>query len=185
MTKKPLDLEALFPELSAIEDRTLHAAVQSIWQELWQMSAYERLEDVPVSLKINYPQIRHSQAIVSVALAAAAVWKNVHDTVVNDDYLVAGALLMDVSKLVETEPSPDGPRASQVGKHLPHALYAAHLALAHSVPLSVVHIISCHSPNGGKQPMTIEAQLLDWIDQADISAFGFEIWARKVQHFQP
>lgn len=184
--KQPLDLDALFPELALVSDAALRDAIVAIWQRLWEESPHARLEDVPVSTKIDYPQIKHCQAIVKVALAAADALERVHDTRFDRDTLIAAALLMDASKLVETRPGSDGAVvASDLGRLLPHALYAAHLALAHGVPLAVVHVISAHSPNGGKAPVTPEARLLDWVDQLDISAFGHEIWTRKVVHYQP
>lgn len=184
--KQELDLAALFPELALIGDEGLRRAVVAVWEELWAASAYERLEEVPTSTKISYPQVKHCQGIVKGALALAAVWEEVHGTTLDRDVLVAAALLMDVSKLVETEPGPDGrPVASEVGRALPHAVYGAHVALAHGVPLAVAHVMTAHSPNGGKSPGSLEAHLLDWVDQADISGFGFDIWSRRVLHFQP
>jgi hypothetical protein len=184
--KQPLDLDALFPELALLAESSLRRAVEEIWQQLWLESPHARLEDVPVSTRIHYPQIKHCQAIVKVALAAADALEQVHDTRFDRDTLIAAALLMDVSKLVETRPGPDGGVvATDLGRLLPHALYAAHLALDRGVPLAVVHVISAHSPNGGKAPVTAEARLLDWVDQLDITGFGHEIWTRKVVHFQP
>ena len=113
------------------------------------------------------------------------MWEELYQCAIDRDVLIAGALLMDVSKLVETRPGKDGPERTEIGTSLPHAIYSAHLALQLGVPLSVVHIITAHSPNGGKAPVTLECQILDWIDQADISAAGFQIWSRRVDHFQP
>jgi hypothetical protein len=184
--KQPLDLQALFPELAAIGDARLRAAVHTIWQEFWQQSEFAELEAVPVSQKIDYPQIRHCQGIVKAALAVADVWESVHKVRFDRDVLIAGALLMDVSKLVETRPGRTSKyESTDIGRALPHAFYAAHRALDLGVPLPIVHIITAHSPNGGKAPATPECRLLDWIDQADISAFGHHIWTRKVMHFQP
>lgn len=184
--KETLNLVEVFPELELIADADLRAAVGAVWQELWAQSPYDCLEDVPTSTKIQYPQVKHLRGIVKGALALAAVWEEVHGAVIDRDVLIAGALLMDVSKLVETEPGPDGrPVPTTIGRALPHAVYGAHVALACGVPLAVVHIMTAHSPNGGKSPMGIEAHLLDWVDQADISAFGHDIWTRRVVHYQP
>ncbi|WP_432826204.1 hypothetical protein [Dactylosporangium sp. CA-092794] len=184
--KETIDVGALFPELALIGDPALRDAVVEIWQELWAMSEYDRLLDVPVSVKIEYPQLRHAQGVAAAAVAVADAWERVHDIRLDRDVLIAGALLIDVSKLVETRRGPDG-RATytELGRSLPHATYAAHAALNRGVRLDVVHCILSHSPNGGKAPHTVEAQLLDWLDQADISAFGFDIWTRKVMHYQP
>ena len=184
--KPPLDVEGLFPEIRQIGDTRLREAIVIIWQEFWQLSDFTELEAVPVSTKIDYPQIRHCQGILKAALAVAPVWEQVHGARFDRDVLIAGALLMDVSKLVEARPGKASKvEQTEIGKALPHAFYAAHRALALGVPLAVVHIITSHSPNGGKAPATPECHLLDWIDQADISAFGHHIWARKVHHYQP
>lgn len=186
MNKRPLEMERLFPELGLLTSPTLRAQIIEIWQELWQMSAYERLEDVPVSLTIDYPQLLHTQGVIRGAIALADAWERLHDVELDRDTLIAGALLIDVSKLVETRRDADGqPRHTDVGRLLAHGTYGAHLALAKGVPLEIVHCILSHSPNGGKAPQTREAQLIDWLDQADISAFGFDIWKRKVMHYQP
>jgi len=183
--KEAIDLDALFPELGQLKDEALRASVVEIWTRLWSESEWERLDDVPVSLKIPFPQRKHAQGVVRVALAAAPIWEELYGCAIDRDILIAGALLLDVSKLVEMRPGADGAERTEIGKSLPHATYGAHLALQLGVPLSVVHIITAHSPNGGKAPATLECQILDWIDQADISAAGYEIWSRRVHHFQP
>ncbi len=186
MTKTALDLRMHFPELDQISDPALCEAVLATWDQLWQESPYERLDDVPTSTKIPYSQLRHCQGIVKGALALAGVWEAVHGTVLDHDILIAGALLMDVSKLVETQRDADGTiKATDIGRSLPHAVYGAHVALNHGVPLPIIHILTAHSPNGGKSPGTPEAHLLDWVDQADISGFGADIWTRRVLHYQP
>jgi hypothetical protein len=183
--KEVLDVRSLFPEIDRIGDAAIRDAIVAIWEQLWSESAWDHLDDVPVSLKIPYPQRKHTQGVLRVALAATPIWEDLYGQPINRDVLIAGAMLMDVSKLVESQPGDGGPARTAIGRHLPHAMYTAHLALAHGIPLEVVHIITAHSPNGGKAPATIECQILDWIDQADISAAGFEIWSRRVDHFQP
>lgn len=184
--KERIDVAALFPELALIADAGLRAAVVEIWDELWAMSEYDRLLDVPVSVKIDYPQLKHAQGVAAGAVAVADAWERVHGIRFDRDVLIAGALLIDVSKLVETRRGPDGKATyTELGRALPHATYAAHAALRRGVRLDVIHCILSHSPNGGKAPHSVEAQLLDWLDQADISAFGFDIWTRKVMHYQP
>jgi len=186
VSKQPLNFRQLFPEIDQISDAGLREKVVQLWQELWGQSSYGMIEDVPVAVNIDYPQIKHCQGILRAAIAVARAWEGVHGTIYNMDHLIAGALLMDVSKLVEIESDPRGSvQSSMIGKLLPHAFYAAHRALDAGIPLPVVHIMTAHSPNGGKAPTTPEAHLLHWIDQADIAAFGREIWSRKVVHYQP
>lgn len=186
MNKQPLDLGQLLPELELITDENLRQLVADLWTTLWSESSWEQIEDVPVSLKIDYPQIKHCRGIARAAVAAAEAFESVHDVTFDRDLLVAGALLMDAGKLVETCPAGDGKAAkTELGNLIPHAGYAAHLALARGADLRLVHILMCHSPNAGKAPETLECKLLDWLDQADISVFGWDIWRRRVVHFQP
>jgi hypothetical protein len=175
----------LVPEIAMISDPALRDAVVAIWLQLWERSEYEQLEQVPVSLKIPYPQLRHTQAVIRMALAVADVAADVHGTVVNRDVLIAGAMLMDVSKLVEYRPGADDNERTPLGNLLPHGTATATLALDAGLPLEAVHIVMAHSPNGGKAPATVEAHLLDWLDQLDIDMFGTNLWKRHVIHLQP
>jgi hypothetical protein len=185
-TKDRLDFKEMFPEANQITDENLRSAVETIWMEFWDKCEFERLEDVPVASNIIYPQVKHCQGIARAALAVAEVWESVHDVRFDRNVLIAGALLMDVSKFVEIRPGPNGTCIpTEIGASIPHAWYAAHRALELGVPLPIIHIITTHSPNSGKAPASPECQLLDWIDQADITAFGHTIWSRKVVHYQP
>lgn len=179
--KERLDLVARFPELDMIKDRALRDAVAKLWDELWEMSEFQNLNDVPISPGKPYPEIKHCQGVLRVALAVAGVLEEVHGVHFDRDILIAGALLMDVGKFVELKPKAGGGvQETELGRALPHALYAAHRALQLGVPLSVVHIITTHSRNQGKPPNTPECALLDWIDQVDLVASGMDSWARKL-----
>jgi hypothetical protein len=181
--REQLDLAILFPEMERIGDRRLRDIVRTVWEELWSGSAFVALIDVPVATNIPYPQVRHCQGVLRSALALADALESVHEVKFDRDVLIAGALLMDVSKLVEIRPDPAGGYSeTEVGRALPHAFFTAQKALALGVPLAVVHIITTHSPLSGKPPMTPEAQLLSWLDQLDIGAFGSTIWTRQVMH---
>lgn len=186
MGKQALDLDNLLPEIQLLDRDETRLLVQRMWTDLWNQSEWTDINDVPVSLKIDYPQVLHCRGIANAALAAATAFEQVHKISFDREVLLAGALLMDVGKLVETMPGSDGKATkSRIGELLPHSLYSAHLALSYGAPLEVVHILTCHSPNAGKAPETLECKLLDWLDQADISVFGWEIWKRQVMHFQP
>ena len=183
--KEPLDLDSLFPEITEIRDALLRDKVREIWERAWSISEYVRLADVPISVSIAGSQLKHCQGIVKGALALARVWEEVHGVELDRDIIIAAALLMDVSKLIEIRPVGDGKHErTELGRALPHALVVASWALASGLPLQIVHIVSCHSPNGGKAPNSMEAHLLDAIDQADLNACGFDIWERKVTHYQ-
>lgn len=180
--KEPLATRQLFPELALVTDRVLRDHVDDIWQELWNLSPFTAIEDVWVDPAIEYPQIRHQQALVRTTVELATTYEELHGTRYDHDVLIAGALLADVSKLVEFEPVDGRCVRSALGRQLPHATYAVHLALARGLPLEVVHVIASHSPFSPTTPASREAQLVYWLDQADLTAFGDPIWTRRVAH---
>lgn len=182
MAKNPLDVVALFPEIDLIEDEALKGKVIDAWRRLWQESGFEKIEDVPVMPSLPYPHLKHQQAYLKCIVAVAGIFHAVHGTDYQMDYLIAGAALADASKLVEYQREGEGYGLTELGRTLPHAAYGAHLALEMGLPLPVVHMIATHSPNSGMAPSTPEAQLLHWLDQADIVGFGYDAWKRIVIH---
>lgn len=178
-------LHEIVPEIDQIGDVALRDAVVAIWDRVCEESPWDDIEGVPVSMKIRYPQVRHTQGVVRGVLALADVWREVHGVEVDRDHLIAAAVLIDVGKLVEMAPTPDGVERTPLGNLLSHASYVLHLGLLHEVPLEVLHIVATHSPNGGKEPATLEAKLIDRVDQADLDAFCPDVWTRRVVHYQP
>jgi len=185
MTKDALDLASTFPELNEIVDDGLRRAVATVYERLWAKSAYERLADVPVAVLWDYPAVKHTQAMVRLALAAARIFEQVHGAKLDRDHLIAGALLMEAANLVEFRPKPGGgTETTEIGRAGPHGWLAANLALEAGAPMPVVHIVLAHSPNSGKAPNTPEAQLLHWVCQASVNSFRRDAWTRKVMHYQ-
>ena len=88
---------------------------------------------------------------------------------INDDLLIAGALLHDVSKMVEQSPAEGKPGVdSRIGEELMHGSYGAHLALNAGLPLDIINIISVHSPKIKKIPHNVEGIFICY---ADLAAF--------------
>jgi hypothetical protein len=182
VSKQPLDVAALFPELELLGDVALREKVAAIWQQLWAESSFERIEDVPVMPSLPYPHLKHQQGYLKCVVAVARIFEEVHGPRYQMDHLIAGALLADASKLVEYRREDEGYGLTELGKSIPHAVYGVHLALAAGLPMPIVHMIASHSPNSSMAPATAEAQLLHWLDQADISGFGHDVWRRLVIH---
>src|SRR4051812_39256304 len=106
--REPLDVAAIFPELAQISDRKLRDAVIAVWQELWAMSPWEDISEVPTSPEIPYPTVPHNQAVLAMALAVAETFEKFHRLKVDRDRLIAAAILQDASKVVEFARGPDG-----------------------------------------------------------------------------
>jgi putative nucleotidyltransferase with HDIG domain len=165
----PETIKQLFPEINMITDPTLADKVTQVWLDVWKRSNWKNLEDVPYTTTIKKSAIRHLRSTARSAVAVAKIMKELHGVEVNLDYLVAGALLHDVSKLVEY--SSQGGRTS-LGQKIPHGAYGIAAALAQDLPVEVVHIIASHTPHLRKMPESVEAIIVRHVDglEADCHA---------------
>lgn len=178
--KAPLELARVFPQLAQISDQKLRSAVEAVWQELWEQSTFERLEDVPTSTEIAYPHVRHNQAVLMLALHVADVFEAIHKVSVDRNVLIAAALLQDVSKLVEYEQTKDGYGFTKIGTDFPHAFWGAHAAVRHGVPPEVCAIVLTHTPNSTVFPASIEGKILYYVDQLDVIAIYRDRWRKEL-----
>lgn len=182
--RQSLELERLLPEIKEVSDRRLHRQVVEVWQRCWHESSFERIEDVPVSPKIDSPHLPHNRAVAQAALALADIYGRQHSCAIDRDALAAAALLHDVSKLVEYAPGTDGVVRTQLADALPHPTYAVHVALEAGVRLPIVHAVLAHTPDSPVEPRTLEAAILRYVDQADVAALGGSRWRQKVVHYR-
>src|SRR5262245_3007255 len=150
------------PELDLIGSAELRRAVAEIWVECWQESGWDRLEDAPKSPSepARLSLVRHTRGVTRLALAMAETARDTYRVGFDRDRLVAGALLHDVSKLVEWEPGPAGTVATRRGTLVQHGVYAAHKAWQHDLPDVLVHIIVSHSEQSARPPATWECELV-------------------------
>jgi len=179
--REPIDVVALFPAVKDIADSTLRTAVIATWEELWAMSAWTRIEEVPTSTEIPYPTLPHNQCVLEMALAVADAFERHHGVTVNRDFLIASAVLQDASKVVEFAPGADGKAApTEIGKHYPHAFWAAHVALRHGIPDEIAHVLLTHTPQAPKFPSTIEGKILYYVDQIDVIGIYKDRWRKDI-----
>ena len=127
-------IEGCFPILSRIEDELRREAVISCWLQVWEESDWNDLEDCPFSP--GFPDISlvaHVNCVIDLVLATLEIMdKHNPELRLDRDYLIAGALLHDVSKMVEMEPTAEGARPSKLCKMMPHSTYGAILAMCQS-----------------------------------------------------
>lgn len=180
MNKAPLNFESLFPEASSIQDETLRAKVEDVWQELWQKSDFDSIDQLATSPEISYLHLPHNRAVVEMALAIASAFERFHGVKVDRDVLVAAALLQDASKLVEYTLVDGKVTLSELGRTYPHAFWAAHTALAHSVPDEICHIILTHTPQSASFPTSLEGKILYYVDQIDVLAIHGDRWRKQL-----
>ena len=145
------------------------------------MSQWVRVQDVPTGPEVPYPTIPHNQAVIAMSLAIADVFESVHGVTVDRDCLVAAAVLQDASKPIEYAPSANGGFSiAPLGRMYPHGFWAAHVALKHGIPDSVVHILLTHASQSPTFPESLEGKILYYADQLDVIAIHKDRWRKQI-----
>ena len=156
------------PLLDNLKNRQLAVSVANIWYDLWKTSKWENIEGAGWNpLCPGVTLVDHTRSVTKSALEFAKVRSEVYEEKIDFDVLLAGALLHDVSKLLEFEPGEHGGIKSKRGHFFQHAFLGAHKALVEGLPDEVVHIIISHTGQSRVIPQTPEAVIIYCIDLAD------------------
>jgi putative nucleotidyltransferase with HDIG domain len=168
-------IEDLLPEVSEIKDEKLKGKVIDIWEEAVAFRRWtpEILSSIPFTLlaeNVKITFIDHVRAVCRMCIECDKVQQEIHGekrTPVNRDYLIAGALLADVGKLLEYEIINGKPVKSDYGKKLRHPFSGVALAFKHEVPPEVMHIIATHSKEGEGEKRSPESVIFHHTDFID------------------
>jgi putative nucleotidyltransferase with HDIG domain len=175
------DIGRIFPELAQIADRDLRDMVADIWVEVAAEMGWDDLETAPNGIKnaLDRTLVGHVRGVTQMAISICEIAKELHGKTYDRDLLVAACLLHDASKPVEYEPDPNKPheagklrrgRASEVGRNVQHAVYAAHKAMEKKLPLKLINLIITHTHSSNVRTATWEAAALFYADYADTDA---------------
>ena len=163
----------IFPEILWIEDALLREKVEKTFLlglEIGGLSINSLSEMAyTATYATNIKYRTHVRLVTTIATAMYDSCAKAHEEYVlpNRDYLVAGALLHDVGKLLELELSSDGKTVkSASGKLLRHAFTGVYLAMQNDLPDEIVHIIAVHSHEGVASHPTILGHFVRQADQA-------------------
>jgi len=158
------NLETTFPELNLIHNKGLSQKVQQVWTTAKDQGKWTSFDDVPFTLL--FPDsgrlVDHTRRITKLVWAVASA----REEHLNTDYLIAGALLHDVGKLLEYETF-NGKVEKRVGQIQRHPAIGAKLAQDLGLPPEVVHIIAAHSHEGDTMNRTPEAIIVHHCDFID------------------
>ncbi len=165
----------ILPEVNEIKDKGLRQKVISVWQEAMEYRVWtaEMLSSMSFTLLVENVQITfidHVRAVCKMCIACDKVLDEVHSnkkTNVNRDYLIAGALLADVGKLLEYEIIEGKAVKSDYGKKLRHPFSGVGLAFKHGLPPEVMHIIATHSKEGDGEKRSPESTIFHHADFID------------------
>jgi len=160
------EIESIFTkELQLIKNNDLKEKVVKVWETAAEKGKWKSLKDVPFTLIFENSGllIDHTKRITNL------VWNvgNIRKENLNKDYLVAGALLHDVGKLIEYEFKDGKVVKSKQGSKMRHPVSGAKLAQECNLPDEVVLIIAAHSHEGDNMNRTAEAIIVHHCDFID------------------
>jgi putative nucleotidyltransferase with HDIG domain len=168
------DVERAFPAITDIQDTKLRSQVTACWIDAWQQSKYATLEEAIFSPQMpKWRLIDHVQAVTSIAVQIVKVLTQFHQTPINRDYVLAGALLHDIDKLLIYEKTAQGYQRAKILNKFPHGYLGARIAHKHDVPNAIEHLILSHTRHQLISPTTIEAIIVHYADFADYDALAY------------
>jgi len=160
------DIETCFSEeLQWIKDEKLKNKVIDVWKEAANRGNWNSIEDAPFTLLIeNSGKLTdHTKRITNIA---KAVYDQRQENL-NLDYLIAGALLHDVGKLLEYVKEGGKYVKGEYGKKFRHPVSGALLAKELGLPDEIVLIIYAHSHEGDNIKRSPEAVIVNHSDFID------------------
>lgn len=163
-----------FPYIKKIEDPGIREKVTATLYKYWKKSNYSKIEDVhqfePARKYISYSNVDHTNQVCRVCHEMADTLKDIMGIQINMDYLLAGAILHDVDKMVIFDARTGG--FTEIGRLFPHAGMGASIALMEGLPEEIGHMIGAHSVKFSMvQPKNIEALILRYADLLAAHAF--------------
>jgi putative nucleotidyltransferase with HDIG domain len=175
-------LLGLIPEFTLIEDPNLRENTLRTWETAMAEGGWtlDDLQNMPFTLLVNpcpVNFIEHTRAVALIAIRAAEIFEEIYGDrlPINRDFLISGAILRDIGKLLEYETREDGVPGmagmtvqTPAGKLLRHPFTGMELAARCGLPVEVQHMIAAHASEGDKVQRTTEATL---VNHADFMSF--------------
>lgn len=164
-------INKLWPEIDWVKDATLRDAVRATWARAFELSPLdpEDLQRIPFTLLVADCKVtfmEHKRCVVHIAKRGAeAMQEHMGRALPIDmDAVIAGAILIDVGKLLEYEKVDGKTRQSARGKALRHPFTGVALAMECGVPDAVCHIIATHAGEGDMVKRSTEATIVHHAD---------------------
>lgn len=168
----------LIPEFDLIGDPTLREKTLGVWEKALRLGNWvvDDLERIPFTLMIPDTSINfkdHVQGVTRVSIKVADVLSEVYGDkmTINKDYLIAGALLHDVGKLLEYTKEKGKFIKSREGIFLRHPFSGVGLCFGEGIPDEVLHIIAVHSKEGEGYRHSAEAIIIHYADFINFELF--------------
>jgi putative nucleotidyltransferase with HDIG domain len=168
----------IWPEINWIKNEELRGKVLSCWSYAIENSALtaEDLEKIPFSLlikdcKITFMNHKRTAVQLSVDIAKRMKENFGSEIKIDMDILIAGAILIDVGKLIEYDKVDGKLTTSHAGKLLRHPFSGVAIADRFGLSPEVQHIIAYHSKEGDSAKRSVEAIIVHYADFVSFEPF--------------
>ncbi|MCU7494334.1 MAG: HDIG domain-containing protein [Ignavibacteria bacterium] len=175
MREKVLEI---WPEINWIQNGELREKVLQCWIYAIENSVLSAgdLEKIPFSLLLKDCKVsfmNHKRTCVQLAVSMARIMKeNFGEEIKIDmDTLIAGAILIDIGKLLEYEMKDGKLTTSVAGKMLRHPFSGIGIVDRFGIPPEVEHIIATHSKEGDLGMRTVESIIVHHADFVSFDPF--------------
>lgn len=168
----------IWPEINWIKDGELREKVTNCWVYAVENSVLspEDLQVIPFSLLLKNCKISfmtHKRTCVKLAVEMANIMQENfgNEIKIDMDTLIAGAILIDVGKLLEYEMVDGKLATSHAGKLLRHPFSGIGITDRFGIPPEVQHIIATHSKEGDLGMRTVESIIVHHADFVSFDPF--------------
>ena len=160
----------LFPEIDWIENDELKEKVLKTLEDALKIGGWEPedMDKIPFTLLIKdcpASLLTHFRGVTRMAKKAMEEFNALYDYKLDNDTLIAGAILHDVGKLVEYKRDAEGKVVkSDLGKDLRHPFSGVGLAMKNDIPSPICHCIAVHAGEGDGRHRSPEAVVINKCD---------------------
>ena len=177
-------IRKMLPEIEWINDKGLQDKVVACYEDALKTGGWtpEDMDKIPFTLLIpDCPAsyLTHVRGVTRMAYLAMKEFNELYKTPdgkfqMDNDLLVAGALLHDVGKLIEYENVNGKTVKSQMGKDLRHPFSGTVVALRNGCSTAIGHIIANHAHEGDgtlRSPEGVMVNKADFMNFESMKSF--------------
>ncbi len=168
----------IWPEIKLIKNEKLREKTIQCWIYAIENSVLsaDDLQVIPFSLLIkdcNITFMNHKRTAVQLSVDIANRMKENFGNEINIDmdFLISGAILIDVGKLLEYDKVDGKLTTSKAGKLLRHPFSGVAIADRFGLPPEVQHIIAYHAKEGDLAKRSVEAIIVHHADFVSFEPF--------------
>lgn len=155
----------------------LRDMVIEAWVRCWRESDNKDLGKAPFRCELEgdiETLVRHTNATAKMTIAAAKEFERIYQVTLNRDWLLAGAILHDVDKVILQRRNENKVEITERARQIVHGKYGAEIAEQVGIPRGIVNIIASHSANHPSEPpASAEAILVARVDGASYDSYPF------------